>query len=177
MVIQHTTRRAQRVASTACVAALVAFAGSGGCGDDRDAWPPTAARIEFGIDACVECRMIVSDERFAAQYHVRGGAPEFFDDLGCLLSRHVGSDCDPAGVFVREFAGNGWVRGDEGFVLRSGDLASPMGYGLAVYAQREPAEAERVRRSGATVVPLSTLLREGISRPETKGANDPPGPS
>jgi hypothetical protein len=137
-----------------------------GCGGGGDAWPPEPATVELGADACAGCRMIISDGRWAAQYRAAPGAEvERFDDLGCLLERHGGAACDPVGVFVASFADEGWVRGDTGWVAMRPDLASPMGHGLAVFATRDEAAA-----AAATILPLSTLLRNGVPAAAASGA-------
>jgi copper chaperone NosL len=130
------------------------------------AWPPVAADPDLGHDACAGCRMIVSDARFAAQYHARDeridrdGAVEFFDDLGCLLAAHRGASCDPQGVFVRSFDDTRWIRGDEAFVVRSAAFVSPMAYGCAAFATRAAAEVEARSRADARLFELATLLRQ-----------------
>ena len=119
------------------------------------AWPPVAADPDLGHDACSGCRMLVSDARFAAQYHSRDaqsdrdGAVEFFDDLGCLLKAHGGANCDPQGVFVRSFDDTRWIRGDAAFVVRTAAFVSPMGYGGAAFATRADAVLQARSRADA----------------------------
>jgi len=130
------------------------------------AWPPLAVDADLGHDACAGCRMIVSDGRFAAQYHERNDpdrAVEFFDDLGCLLAAHGGSSCDPQAVFVRSFDDAGWIRGDEGFVVRAAAFTSPMGHGFAAFATRPAAETQARSRADARLFELATLLRHDRS--------------
>ena len=144
-------------------AALAVLALSGACGKEA-AWPPAPAEVRLGEDACANCRMIVSDDRYAAQFRSRDGTVEFFDDLGCLLAKRGGPGCDPSGIFVRPHAGGAWVRGDRGFAARSKEITSPMGFGLAVFPTKEAAETEAALHTGATVIPIPDLLREGAPR-------------
>jgi copper chaperone NosL len=123
-------------------------------------WPPVAVEPDLGHDACAHCRMIVSDERFAAQYHDRAGNVEFFDDLGCLLAAHAGEGGDPQAAFVRSFDDARWLRGDEAFVVHASAFTSPMGSGLAAFATRPAAESEARGRAGATFLELATLIRK-----------------
>jgi copper chaperone NosL len=122
-------------------------------------WPPLAAEPDLGHDACAHCRMIVSDERFAAQYHDRAGNVEFYDDLGCLLAAHGGEGGDPQAAFVRSFDDARWIRGDEGFAVHSQAFTSPMGFGFVAFATRPAAESEARGRDGATLIDLATLIR------------------
>ncbi len=135
--------------------------GVSGCGRGAAAWPPAAAtEIRLGEDACANCRMIVSDGRFAAQAR-RHAAPDavlVFDDLGCLLDASKPEPFEPQGVFVRQFDGDRWLRGDAAFVVRAKDIASPMGSGRAVFATRAAAEKEAARHPGAAVSDLAGLL-------------------
>ncbi|MFO0982494.1 MAG: hypothetical protein U1E76_12300 [Planctomycetota bacterium] len=134
-----------------------------GCRHDLP-WPPTPASLHWGEDACDGCRMIVSDQRFAAELCARNGAVERYDDLGCLLERH-GDSLDPAGVFVRDFGADRWLRGDTALVLHApGRIASPMGHGYAAFASAADAEAAARNEPAATIMRLSELLQLGGSR-------------
>lgn len=136
-------------------------------------WPPSPAAFHPGEEACAECRMFVSDARFAVQWHVRPGDVQWFDDLGCLL----GHGCAPApeAVFVRDFERDAWVRGDQGHAVLVAGLDSPMGYGWSVHASPNGAHAA-ARAEGAQIVALSELLLRG-SPVAQRQLEDPPVPS
>ena len=142
-----------------------------GCSGGAAAWPPAPAEIRYGEDACSSCRMVVSDVRHAAEVVDREGRVRLYDDLGCLLDDRKAARPEPEGVLVRPFAGEAWVRGDSGWVLRSKDVQSPMGSGLAAFPTRDAAEAEARRHPGASVTPLADL----IGGPPTAGP-DPSKP-
>lgn len=147
-------------------AALVLFLalGAAGCGGAA-AWPPAPAEVHLGEDACARCRMLVSDGRFAVQARRRAAPGEVmaFDDLGCLVAEARKAPLELEGVFVQRFDGEGWVRGDAVQVVRSGDIASPMGSGCAGFATRASAEAEAARRPGASVSGLQELIAAAAS--------------
>lgn len=138
-------------------------------------WPPVAAEPDLGHDACAHCRMIVSDQRFAAQRHDRAGGVEFYDDLGCLLAADGDEGGDPQAVFVRSFDDARWIRGDEGFVVRAAAITSPMGFGFAAFATRSAAESEARGRGNATVFELATLIRREGSAASVAAAGLPAG--
>jgi len=145
----------------ALLSATLLIAGLVACGRGTE-WPPAAVAPDLGHDACADCRMLVSDVRFAAERVDRDGTVEFFDDLGCLLSTCGGATCDPQAIFVRSFDDSRWIRGDEGFVVRSAAFASPMGFGAAAFATRPAAEAEARAHADARLLELPLLLRQGV---------------
>lgn len=150
-----------RLASLALAALLGAALPS--CGQARSG-PLEPVEIHLGEDECAHCKMIISDDRHAAEVVTGQGSAAFYDDLGCLLMKAAaGARPDPGGVFVRAFDGSGWLRGDTAFVLRSREIRSPMGFGFAAFASRDAAELEARRRPGASIAPLATLLRDGAA--------------
>jgi copper chaperone NosL len=124
-------------------------------------WPPSPAELRAGEDSCAECRMFVSDPRFAAQRHSRDGLIEWFDDLGCLVDKYGSEDADPDGVFVHAFDGEGWVQADHGYVVHSSEILSPMGYGWCAFSTLEEAHAAAARYTDSETSLLLDLLRGG----------------
>ena len=55
-----------------------------GCGGSADAGKPP--KIDYGRDACERCRMIISEERFAAALVDQDGRKTLFDDPGELVA-------------------------------------------------------------------------------------------
>ena len=173
-----TRRRSIRLRFGPLMLASFALAAVAGC-SRTPAWPPEPAELRLGEDACAECRMLISDVRYAAQRVSREGAVEFFDDAGCLLASvrpriesGAGSEpvegrgpsrdgeSDPRGVFVVTGDDATWTRADLAYVVQSTDITSPMGHGLLAFSSRDAAEAEAARHAGATASPFSSLLRE-----------------
>jgi copper chaperone NosL len=140
---------------------LVAAGALCGCRRERP-WPPSPVTIHFGEDACAECKMIISDERHAAELQTRTDEPLLFDDLGCLLKRAASMSPDPSGVFARTADGK-WLDGRQAWVVHSREISSPMGYGLATFATRESAEAEALRHGDGTAASLHSLLQPDTS--------------
>lgn len=122
------------------------------------AWPPDPTPVVLGEDTCDACKMIISDIRFGAELQPRQGEAEQFDDLGCLVARHRGETLDLQGVFVRAFPTGAWIRGDRVWVLSAGDVRSPMGYGLAGFADEPSARTEAARHPGSSVASLEQTL-------------------
>ena len=148
---------------TPAVAGIALALAVAACGPERAPWPPAPAAVRLGEHACAACRMIISDERFAAQHHDRSGRVDRFDDLGCLFDAAGGAPIDPQAVFVR--GRHGWVRGDRAVVVRAPGIHSPMGYALMAFAEHAAADREASRHRAAETMPLHDLLAHPARRP------------
>jgi copper chaperone NosL len=114
---------------------LLLFAACGGGGSSDG--PP---EIRYGLEECSYCRMIVSEERFAAAL-TAGTGRAVFDDVGCLVS-YLGERqvADPA-IWVHDHAARGWLRASGAWFVRDPAGGTPMGSGLVAFAERSAAEA------------------------------------
>jgi copper chaperone NosL len=125
-------RLVARLTGLACIAALA------GClPGDRDR-PPS---FRLGEESCAQCRMIISDERFAAALASEAGEPLKFDDVGCLVLHEQGLRRSGTTLWVHEYLGSAWVKADDVWFVHSRRIASPMGYGLGAVAQGHRAGA------------------------------------
>jgi copper chaperone NosL len=105
----------------------------GGCGTDLGR-PPT---VRYGEEACAHCRMIISDDRFAAALVIKGGETLKFDDVGCLVEREADQGAPPGSAYwVRDFDGGGWLDARLASYVHSAEVHSPMGYGLTALAPK-----------------------------------------
>lgn len=120
--------------------ALVAGAAAGGYmvlpGDEPVGGPP---RIRYGEEPCIQCGMIISDERFAAAW--RAGRDErHFDDIGCMVAyfrkHHPEGETQ---YFVRDFGGDAWLDPTVAALVRAPGIKSPMSYDIAAFATRDAA--------------------------------------
>ena len=117
------------------------------CGGDPTSGPP---EIQLGLEECGFCRMIISEEKFAAALVDQTGVTTSFDDLGCLLnhlreqpavleSRAGGAQS--WGVWVHDHAGGGWIDAAAAVFVRGPRSATPMGSGLVAFASQQAADA------------------------------------
>jgi hypothetical protein len=60
----------------------------------------SAPQIAFDLDECRFCRMIISDERFAAAATTSGGRTVRFDSIECLAGWAVAEDEPPRALWV-----------------------------------------------------------------------------
>lgn len=103
--------------------------------------------IRYGMDTCDRCRMVIDDPRFAAALRTRDGEVRRYDDIGDLLADLGESGVESGEAWVHDYAGGAWLRASEAFLARS-DLPTPMGSGLAAFAERAAAAALIAQRGG-----------------------------
>jgi copper chaperone NosL len=122
-------------------AALFSVLVAGGCSRDDYSGPP---QMRLGRDECIECGMIISEDRSSAAMLIeKGGRREYmmFDDIGCLLDyerdhsdeyRHVQS-------FVRDYSSGEWLEAGKAHYLFADrkKLLTPMGTGMAAFGSEE----------------------------------------
>jgi copper chaperone NosL len=87
----------------------------------------------FAKDNCVQCRMAVSDERFASEIINDVGDVMKFDDLGCLLkwrTQHHGTTI--VATFVKEYDTRQWIPYERAVIIET-DVDTPMGSGKVAF--------------------------------------------
>lgn len=90
--------------------------------------------IKLGVDACVECRMVVTDGRFGAQVVTRTGKTLTFDSIECM-NRHVATmaSSDVRDVWVVDANRPGTlIRRADAETIAAGTLRPPMGTAYTV---------------------------------------------
>ena len=102
--------------------------------------------VRFGEEACAECRMIISDERFAAAVVTATGEAFKFDDIGCLVEHEANQTASDSAYWVRDFRSREWLNAREATFVHSSSIASPMGFGLAALAAGEVSDGPAGRR-------------------------------
>jgi len=101
--------------------------------------------IRQGETECLECRMIISDPRFASGYThgAQGGRYESlpFDDIGDMLI-HAGKhpEHDIVAYWVHDYHTEEWIDAEQAFYVFSSQLVTPMAQGTAAVDSREKAE-------------------------------------
>lgn len=129
------------------------------CGrPDGDAAPT----LRPGRDECVECGMIIADDRFAAAI-IPGDAanpePLLFDDIGDMFAfEQAHPEIAVRRRYVHDFQTRVWIDMSQSVIVRSEHLRSPMGYGLAAIHGGPDAET-RAASFGAAVVPVEKAMR------------------
>jgi copper chaperone NosL len=150
-------RRLSSYAGIALAAALAC-----GCGADPDR-PPA---IRYGEEACSRCRMIISDNRFAAALVTPQGDARKYDDIGCLVIEDARQPHPQARYWVRSFAHDLWLDARTARYRQTRDVQTPMGYGLLAQAEADPAQGTLLEFHQ-----LARLLDAGTAAPD--GALEP----
>lgn len=107
--------------------------------------PPT---IRYGRDVCAQCGMIISDARFAAAATAADGSSLVFDDIGDLLAYQRAHAPEWVVVWVHDYETEEWLRAEEAWYLLGGEVHSPMGWGIAAFADEESARARQSELGG-----------------------------
>lgn len=125
-----------------------------GCQPNGRVSPPS---LRLGQEACARCRMIISDARFAAALTTEAGDTAKFDDVGCMVEHEAGAFRATTVYWVRDFKSDAWLDAREAIFVRSKEINSPMGFGLAAM-RTPPAPGE----FGGTAQPTTSRL-SGLS--------------
>lgn len=118
------------------------------CSGDADASGPP--EITYGRDLCIECGMVISEERFAAAYRFDGEALRFDDIGGMLLHGTEGGGLPAAGddAWVHDWDTRSWLSAETAWYVVAEGLVTPMGYGIVAFADRDAAQAFAAEQSG-----------------------------
>ncbi|MEQ9618833.1 MAG: nitrous oxide reductase accessory protein NosL [Deltaproteobacteria bacterium] len=133
----------------------------------RDKAGTGPVEIHYGEDVCERCKMIISEKNFAAQYLLPRRESRKFDDLGCLVEHFRENEneiTNLAAVYVVDFNSGGWTDGKKAFYLRSGDVNTPMGYGIIAFGDRESLLAYPGFEKGRELGGFGELIGQGGHR-------------
>lgn len=152
-----------RTASPALLAAaLLALASISGCGRTDDLHPP---QIAYGQAECDFCKMIISDEPFAAAAVLQspdGIQSLAFDDIGCLLQfLREKPSANRIVTYVHDYESHAWLEADKCTFVQSDSLQTPMASHLAACRTREAAAALSARFPGTLNTLEQLLTRDG----------------
>lgn len=145
------SKRRNGCLSTFASVALIATLQSG-CAEQRGPEPPV---MYFGQHECDVCRMIISEDRYAAALVIEssGGAGRYehrrFDDIGCLFQFEINEpDHDIVARYVSDARSGQWLDAETAVYLHSMSLKTPMAFHLAGFPAREDAVAMQQEHAG-----------------------------
>lgn len=104
-------------------------------------------QLRLGRDQCIECGMIINEDRYSSAALVdagRGREYFLFDDVGCMLDyQREHGDSAFIELFAHDASTRAWLTAREAtFLLAdSSAILTPMGSGIAAYADSAAAEA------------------------------------
>ena len=118
---------------------------------------PGPPEVAYGLDECSYCRMIVSEERYAAAARSPDGTAAF-DDVGCLAAAVREGRAADATVWVHDAESGAWLDATAAWYVRGDASTTPMGSGRsAVYTE---AAARRLAASAGDVYRWEGLLTD-----------------
>lgn len=156
MIHSLSVPRLARVLAWAAMLALVTA-----CQKPADALAPPA--IVYGEDVCDQCNMVISEERFAAATLVDEDgipAPRRFDDIGDMLAYHADHpELRVRRWWVHDYDSREWLDAAAATYVRTPNLRTPMGHGIAAFAAAAAAKAFAASEAG-TVITWAQLAKE-----------------
>ena len=132
-----------------------------GCGGAAEPQPPT---IRYGRDTS-EHGMIISDPRFAAAALPERGEAILFDDIGELLKYYQAHPQSYRALYVNDYLDKRWLRAEDAWYLQSSQIRSPMGWGLAAFADESAARRVREEFGGEIRAWSDLLARDWSGQP------------
>ncbi len=119
--------------------------------------------IRYGRDRCDACGMIIGDPHFAAASR-EGAVVHRYDDIGCLVT-HSGAALTSGSArgFVHDMVSETWIDPAGATFVRAPEIQTPMGFGLAAYADAGAARAAYPKASMLTFEATLAALTKGRS--------------
>lgn len=119
--------------------------------------------IKLGADACVFCKMTISDKNFGAEIMTKKGKAYKFDDTHCLIAfmkEGTVAEKDIEGTYLVNFAEpHNFVEVSEALLFKSQDLHSPMGGNVASFDDKDKLDEIALEMKGE-IITWETLKNE-----------------
>lgn len=136
--------------------------------------PETPPEIVYGEDICTHCGMIINDERFAAGVVVQTQPQRYehriFDDIGDMIAyaqeleaaeNTTGATTEAAdkivAYYVHDYISREWLDARQATFVQGAPSSTPMGSGLAAFADAAAAAAH-AQASQGNVIDFATLF-------------------
>lgn len=102
------------------------------------------AQVDTRNDSCTNCRMSVSDVRFAGQIVAPGEEPRFFDDIGCLRDYLKKAAVSKTAIaYVADHRTKNWVPAAKAVYVRNEQVQTPMMSHIIAFADAASRDADR----------------------------------
>lgn len=97
--------------------------------------------IDYGRDECMNCKMLISDARFSAEWITNKGKIHKFDDLVCLLDFVIDESLQGTGYASDFDHKDVFLPLDSAVILHHPELRSPMRGSMAAFPNRQASES------------------------------------
>jgi copper chaperone NosL len=110
----------------------------------------------YAEDMCSQCRMAISDHRFASEIITNDREAFKFDDIGCMENfRERHPEVIPAAVFVKDYESRAWISIERSTIVTT-DLDTPMGSGKVAFADSSRAREFAERHPAGKILGVRT---------------------
>jgi len=125
-----------------------------GCSEEK---PP---EIQFGMDKCDMCGMIISEKRYAGFYYSTSEKRwKKFDDVGCLaMEAKKEKDVKEGTVYVFDYETEELIKAEEAYYVLSQNIWTPMNTGVLAFKSKEMAE-KVASEKGGKVMTFDELMK------------------
>ena len=108
--------------------------------------------ITIGKDQCDNCKMTITEPKYATQLLTEKGRIYKFDDIACLRDYEVtnSENTGNATVYVADFPSGKFVENSTATFIKGGEIKSPMGGNTQAYSDKAAAE-KAASELGATL--------------------------
>ena len=113
--------------------------------------PNVPPEIQYGIDLCDECGMIISEPRFSSAYITQGGLIKRFDDIGGMLLYNDKEKENVLTFWVRDYENENWISSDLAKFIINSDITTPMAHGIVAVEDLDRAKEIAIKRDGKVV--------------------------
>ena len=125
--------------------------------------------IRIGQQECDHCRMMISQEQFAAQLITQQGRQYAFDAIECMaayVDGSAGRELEIHSLWVPDFQGPGnWISAESAWYLQSDGLRSPMALNFSAYTDESSARRQQAEFGGQVIrwMKVRDIVRESWS--------------
>ena len=99
--------------------------------------------IAVGKDQCENCKMTISDAKYATQILTEKGRVYKFDDIKCMQSYVTSNkDAATAKTYVVDFPSGQFFDSSTATFISGGSIKSPMGGNIQAYKDKDAAEKD-----------------------------------
>ncbi len=125
--------------------------------------------IRIGQQECDHCRMMISQEHFAAQLITEQGRQYAFDAIECMaafVDGSAGGELDIHSLWVPDFHDPGnWIAAESAWYVQSDGLRSPMALNFSAYTDESTARSQQAEFGGQVVrwTEVQAIVRESWS--------------
>ena len=86
------------------------------------------------ISSCEQCKMLISDERFAA--YLTTDETYLFDDFGCMIKYIEQHPTETEKIGFMDFENKKWLTPNEAVIIKNSHYSTPMNYGYIAVSQQ-----------------------------------------